>query len=103
MTEDIFETPSSTPNFQTELAEQLAELAPEAVADGKIDVLKLQELLAEDTAESSERFGLFWPGKQGAMRAAQRPTTATLKPAKDESLNWDETKNIVIEGDNLEV
>ena len=103
MTDDIYETPSSTPNFQTELAEQLAELVPEVVADGKIDILKLQELLAVDTAESSERFGLSWPGKQAAMRAAQRPTTATLKPAKDESHNWEKTKNIVIEGDNLEV
>ena len=78
MTDDIYETPSSTPNFQTELAEQLAELVPEVVADGKIDILKLQELLAVDTAESSERFGLSWPGKQAAMRAALRPTTATL-------------------------
>jgi adenine-specific DNA-methyltransferase len=101
--EEIFETPASTPNFQTELAEKLAELAPEAVADGKIDVIKLQELLAQDAAETSERFGLFWPGKQRALRVAQTPTTATLKPEPEKSKEWDTTKNIFIEGDNLEV
>lgn len=103
MTDDIYETPSSTPNFQTELAEQLAELAPEAVADGKIDVVKLQELLAQDAADTSERFGLFWPGKQRALRIAQMPTSATLKPQPEKSINWDTTKNAFIEGDNLEV
>lgn len=103
MTEDIFETPSSTPNFQTELAEKLADLVPEVVADGKIDVLKLQELLSQDAAETSERFGLFWPGKQGAMRLAQMPTTATLRPQLDKSKSWETTENVFIEGDNLEV
>lgn len=103
MTEDVFETPSSTPNFQTELAEQLAALVPEVVADGKIDVAKLQELIANDAAELSERFGLFWPGKQRATRIAQTPTTATLKPEPEKSKDWDISKNVFIEGDNLEV
>lgn len=103
MTDDIYETPSSTPNFQTELAEQLAQLVPEAVADGKIDVLKLQELLSQDAAETTERFGLFWPGKQRALRIAQMPTTATLRPEPEKSKDWDTTKNVFIEGDNLEV
>ena len=103
MTDDIYETPSSTPNFQTELAEQLAELVPEAVADGKIDVAKFQELLADDATRTNERFGLFWPDKQRAMRVAQMPTTATLKPDPEKSKNWDTTQNVFIEGDNLEV
>jgi len=103
MTEDIFETPSSTPNFQTELASQLAELVPEAVADGKIDVVKLQELLSQDAADTTERFGLFWPGKQQALRVAQMPTTATLRPEPEKSQAWETTKNVFIEGDNLEV
>lgn len=103
MTYDIYETPSSTPDFQTELAEQLAELVPEAVADGKIDVLKLQELLSQDTADTTERFGLFWPGKSRALRIAQMPTTATLRPEPEKSKNWETTKNVFIEGDNLEV
>lgn len=94
---------STSPNFRTDLAKKLEELVPEAIADGKVDVVKLKELLAEDAGEPNERFGLFWPGKKQALRAAQDPTTATLRPAKDESKDWDTTNNIFIEGDNLEV
>lgn len=103
MLDDIGETPSTTPNFQTELAAQLAVLIPEAIADGKVDVEKLKELLGSDTADTSERFGLFWPGKKRALRAAQEPTTATLKPDFENSKDWDTTQNVFIEGDNLEV
>lgn len=94
---------STSPSFRTDLAKKLEELVPEAIADGKVDVIKLKELLAEDAGEPNERFGLFWPGKKQALRAAQEPTTATLRPAKDESKDWDTTNNIFIEGDNLEV
>ena len=100
---DIHEVTGKSPEFQTELARQLEELVPEAIADGKVDVLKLKELLDEDTGDTNERFGLFWPGKKRAMRAAQEATTATLKPAKSKSKDWDTTENIFIEGDNLEV
>ncbi|MDH5148886.1 site-specific DNA-methyltransferase [Brevibacterium casei] len=103
MSEEIHETSSTTPNFQTELAAQLAELMPEVIADGKVDVEKLKELLDGDGADTSERFGLFWPGKKRAMRAAQEPTTATLRPDFENSKDWDTTKNVFIEGDNLEV
>jgi len=103
MTDDTYETPSTTPNFQTELAAQLADLIPEAIADGKVDIVKLQELLGADTADASERFGLFWPGKKRALRAAQEPTTATLRPDFENSKDWDTTQNVFIEGDNLEV
>ncbi|ASK66186.1 site-specific DNA-methyltransferase [Brachybacterium avium] len=103
MREEIHETLSTTPNFQTELAAQLAELMPEVIADGKVDVEKLTELLDGDAAETSERFGLFWPGKKRALRAAQEPTTATLRPDFEKSKDWDTTKNVFIEGDNLEV
>ena len=92
-----------SPNFKTQLAQALEDLVPEAIADGKVDVNKLKELLADDAETSAERFGLFWPGKKQAMRAAQEPTAATLKPAKDLSKDWDTTENIFIEGDNLEV
>lgn len=103
MSEEVHETPSTTPNFQTELAAQLAELMPEVIADGKVDVEKLKELLDGDAADTSERFGLFWPGKKHALRAAQEPTTATLRPDFENSKDWDTTKNVFIEGDNLEV
>lgn len=100
---DIYETPSSTPDFKTELAAQLSELIPEAIADGKVDVEKLKELLGDDAGDDRERFGLFWAGKKRALRAAQEPTTATLKPDVENSKDWDTTKNVFIEGDNLEV
>lgn len=101
--QDSNEISSNSPNFRTDLAKKLEELVPEAIADGRVDVVKLKELLAEDAGEPNERFGLFWPGKRQALRAAQDPTTATLRPAKDESKDWDTTNNIFIEGDNLEV
>lgn len=101
--QNLNQLPSTSPSFRTDLAKKLEELVPEAIADGKVDVIKLKELLAEDAGEPNERFGLFWPGKKQALRAAQEPTTATLRPAKDESKDWDTTNNIFIEGDNLEV
>jgi adenine-specific DNA-methyltransferase len=61
MNDDIYETSATTPNFQTALGAQLADLIPEAIADGKVDVAKLQELLSTDAADPTERFGLFWP------------------------------------------
>jgi adenine-specific DNA-methyltransferase len=100
---DFIQTNPASPDFRTKLAGQIAELVPEAVADGKIDLEKLKELLADDVDSSSERFGLFWPGKRKAIRTAQNPTTATLKPDKNNSKDWDNTQNVFIEGDNLEV
>lgn len=103
MIEDIQETPSTTPDFQAELAAQLGNLIPEAIVEGKVDVEKLKELLDGEAADGSERFGLSWPGKKRALRAAQEPTTATLRPDPENSKDWDLTQNVFIEGDNLEV
>jgi len=103
MTKEHNEVPCATTDFATEAASQLAELFPEVVADGKIDVAALQAVLGDDAATGTERFGLFWPGKTQGIRAAQTPTTATLAPDRENSLNWDATGNVVIEGDNLEV
>lgn len=101
--DDINQIEPKSPDFKTELAKKIQDLAPEAIADGKVDVKKLQELLAEDAGDDTERFGLFWPGKKQAIKAAQLPTTATLKPAAELSKDWNTTQNIFIEGDNLEV
>lgn len=103
MSSDINQTESATPDFRTELAVRLAELVPEAIADGKVDVSKFTELLGEDAGSEGERFGLFWPGKRRALKSAQEPTTATLKPCPELSEDWDTTRNVFIEGDNLEV
>ena len=93
-----------SPNFQSELARQLADLAPQIISDGKLDVEKLQELLGEDSIGGGyEKFGLSWRGKRQAQRTAQLPTCATLHPQYDLSRDWENTHNVFIEGENLEV
>ncbi len=103
MTKELNEVPFTTPNFATEAASQLAKLFPEIVADGKINLDTLKTILDIDIEDGHERFGLTWPGKREAIRAAQTPTTATLMPDKQNSIDWDTTQNVFIEGDNLEV
>ncbi|MBI8988564.1 DNA methyltransferase [Corynebacterium meridianum] len=104
MSDEHVSVPHTSPDFRTELARQLADLAPEIVCDGKLDVARLAELLDDDAvAAGSERFGLSWPGKRDAQRVAQMPTTATLRPDRVNSRDWENTRNVFIEGDNLEV
>src|ERR1035441_8190817 len=82
----------------------LARLFPDAVVDGTVDVDVLRDLLGDDAApNAAEAFGLRWPGMAEARRLSTLPATATLLPRPDESVDWDTTRNIVIEGDNLEV
>lgn len=83
--------------------EQLKELLPEAFSEGKIDWEKLKATLGEDITFSNERYVLNWAGKSEAFKVLQAPSTCTLIPAKDESVNFDDTENIFIEGENLEV
>lgn len=103
MSDTINQVPGTTPDFTTEAANKLARLFPEVVADGKVDIEKLKTILGVDVDDARERFGLTWPGKAQAIRAAQTPTTATLMPDKENSVDWDATQNVFIEGDNLEV
>ncbi|WP_461168547.1 site-specific DNA-methyltransferase [Trueperella pyogenes] len=103
MTEELNEVPRTTPDFATEAATKLAELFPEVAADGKINLDTLKTVLDIDVEDGRERFGLTWPGKREAIRAAQTPTTSTLMPDKENSVDWDTTQNVFIEGDNLEV
>jgi len=83
--------------------EKLKEILPEAFSEGKLDIEKLRLALGEDITIQDERYVLNWAGKGDAFRALQTPTTVTLAPARDESINFDETENIFIEGENLEV
>lgn len=103
MSEQMHKIPSASPDFKTLAAQQIAELFPEVVSDGKVDFDMLRTILGEDLTGGGNRFGLTWPGKLQAIRAAQAPTTATLAPDIENSVNWDDTQNVVIEGDNLEV
>src|SRR5690554_3352184 len=81
----------------------LRQVLPEAFSEGKIDWEKLKATLGEDINFANERYVLNWAGKSDAFKVLQAPTTKTLVPAKDESVNFDDTQNIFIEGENLEV
>lgn len=83
---------------------RLAELFPDAAADGRVDLEVLAALLGQEAQPGgSETSGLRWVGMDEARRLSTLPATGTLLPRPDESVEWDSTKNIVIEGDNLEV
>ncbi len=71
--------------------EKLKELFPEAFTEDRVDWEKLKATLGEDINFSNERYVLNWAGKSDAFRALQTPTTATLIPAKEESVNFDNT------------
>jgi adenine-specific DNA-methyltransferase len=86
-----------------EKLEQLKKILPEAFTEGRVDWEKLKVALGEHLEFSNERYTLNWAGKSHAYRLLQTPTYATLIPAKEESLNFDTTENLFIEGDNLEV
>lgn len=81
----------------------LKALFPGIVADGKVDFEVLRQLLGDEVEDGAERYGLNWKGKARARAFAMTPSLATLRPAKADSNDWDTTKNILIEGDNLEV
>lgn len=82
---------------------QLAALFPEACTEGKIDFEVLKQLLGGAVDEREEKYGLNWHGKRRARQLALTPSTGTLRPCPEDSVDWDTTKNLMIEGDNLEV
>ncbi len=69
----------------------------------KIDFEVLKELLGAYVSDKDERYSFTWNGKSKARVIAQTPSTGALRPCKEESVDWDATQNIFIEGDNLEV
>lgn len=86
--------------------EKLAELhrvLPEAFSENKIDWEKLHAVLGNKIDERVEKFSFSWAGKSGAIQNVLIPSKATLRPAKDESIKFDTSENLFIEGDNLEV
>lgn len=97
-----------SPDTVSENIERIAELFPGCVtetAEGlKIDFDQLKQELSDDIVDGSkERYRLDWPGKREAIVTANLPTTATLRPVREESVDFDNTENLYIEGDNLEV
>lgn len=91
-------------NIKQEQISKLKQLFPEVFTEGdKIDWEKLKATLGENVDAGKERFGLNWAGKSNCFKLIQQPSTGTLIPAKEESVNFDTTENLFIEGDNLEV
>lgn len=83
--------------------EQLKALFPEAFTEGRVDFDVLKQLLGGAIEEREEKYGLNWHGKRGARQLALTPSTGTLRPCPQDSVDWDTTQNLMIEGDNLEV
>lgn len=86
-----------------EQLKKLREILPEAFSENKIDWEKLKTVLDGQIDDRMEKFGFTWAGKSNAIKNVLIPSKATLRPVKDESVGFDKTKNLFIEGDNLEV
>jgi adenine-specific DNA-methyltransferase len=83
--------------------DQLKALFPDAVTEGRIDFEVLKQLLGSAVEDHEEKYGLNWHGKRRARQLALTPSTGTLRPCTKDSVDWDTTQNLMIEGDNLEV
>lgn len=101
LTSDLIELQSM--NITEDNISKLNSLFPEAFNENGIDFDILKQLLGENVDNKEERYGLNWHGKRQARQLALTPSRGTLRPCKDESVDWHNTKNLMIEGDNLEV
>jgi adenine-specific DNA-methyltransferase len=93
-----------SPDPSVERRKEIAHLFPEARTEGgKIDFDQLKRALGGTVDAKKERYGMVWPGKSECFKTIQAPSLATLRPAREQSVNFDTTENLIIEGDNLEV
>ncbi|MFA6622065.1 MAG: site-specific DNA-methyltransferase [Candidatus Caldatribacteriota bacterium] len=83
--------------------EKLRQLFPEVFTEDGIDFDRLKQTLGESIDTEKERYSMTWPGKSECFQLIQNPSIGTLKPVRDESVNFDNSENLFIEGDNLEV
>ena len=90
-------------NITEENLKAMQQLFPEAFEEGKIDFDVLRQLLGDFVDDEQERYSFKWNGKGKALRLSQTPSMGTLRPCKEESKDWDNTENLYIEGDNLEI
>jgi adenine-specific DNA-methyltransferase len=90
-------------NIVQQNIERLKEIFPTAFSEGKLVVEELQALVGEYIQKDKEYYQMTWAGKTEAQREANKVSTGTLRPSREESKDWDSTGNIFIEGDNLEV
>ncbi|MGB3203860.1 MAG: site-specific DNA-methyltransferase, partial [Crinalium sp.] len=101
--EKIEKVKKASADITAEQLEQLMALFPEVFTEGKIDFGKLRATLGDIVDDRPERYSFTWAGKLEAIQILQTPSRATLKPEKSESVDFDTTQNLFIEGDNLEV
>ncbi len=94
---------TKSPDVVAENIEQLKALFPEAFTEGKVNFEVLRQLLGGTVDERAEKYGLNWHGKRRARQIALTPSTGTLRPCPEDSVDWDTTRNLMIDGDNLEV
>lgn len=101
----------ASPDIFQDNIDKLRELFPDAFTEGsdpdgprwKVDFDALKQILGETVEDQRERYSFTWHGKARARQIAQTPSAGTLRPCPEESVNWDTTRNLFIEGDNLEV
>ena len=90
-------------NIEQTNLDKLRSVFPECVSEGKLDIDKLLSLCGEYIDNDFEKYRFEWKGKAECLRLAQKRSSGTLRPCPGESVNWDTTQNLYIEGDNLEV
>lgn len=90
-------------NIEQTNLDKLRSVFPECVSEGKLDIDKLLSLCGEYIDNDFEKYKFEWKGKADCLRLAQKRSAGTLRPCREESVNWDSTQNLYIEGDNLEV
>ncbi len=83
--------------------EVLKDAFPDAFTDGGVNFDTLRQLLGDEVDDSEEKYGLNWHGKKKARQIALTPSMGTLRPCPEESIDWNTSQNLFIEGDNLEV
>jgi adenine-specific DNA-methyltransferase len=94
---------TKSPDLAAENLAKLKALFPEAVTEDGVNVDVLKQLLGKTVTDADEKYGLYWHGKRMARQLALTPSAGTLRPRPDDSVDWDKTQNLMIEGDNLEV
>lgn len=94
---------TKSPDLAAENLAKLKELFPEVVTEDGVNVDALRQLIGKTVTDTEEKYGLNWHGKRKARQMALSPSAGTLRPCPEESVDWDKTQNLMIEGDNLEV
>lgn len=92
-----------TMDLESASKDKLHAVFPECFTEGRLDIDKLLSLCGEYITDDFEKYEFRWKGKSDCLRLAQKHSTATLRPVPEDSVNWDTTQNLYIEGDNLEV